>query len=219
VDEDTSATNFMIRDHRMQELVEKRNEPITPFIDKVRQLKEQLSVSTILVMGGSGDYFDVADTVIMMESYRPKDVTKTALNIAAKYAAERKKEGGQTFGNLPSRILKGESLNPRRGKREARAEPRGQHTILFGNSIIDLSGLEQLVEEAQTRAIGLALLHLKDHYLAADRPLKAVLDDLEKELTSKGLDLLSLHKPGNLAWPRKLEIGAAISRLRGLRVA
>ncbi len=218
VDEDTSATNFMIRDHRMQELVEKKNEPITPFIDKVRQLKEELSVSTILVMGGSGDYFDVADIVIMMDNYQPKDVTETALAIAAKYAAERKKEGGPSFGNVPARILKGESLSARQGKREAKVETRGRYTILFGTSLIDLSSVEQLVEEAQTRAIGLALLYLKDHYLTTGRPLKTILDDLEKELISKGLGVLSSHKLGNLAWPRKLEIGAAINRLRGLKV-
>ncbi|UCC91601.1 MAG: ABC-ATPase domain-containing protein, partial [Candidatus Aenigmatarchaeota archaeon] len=64
IDEDTSATNFMIRDHRMQELVSKDKEPITPFIDKARQLHKDFGVSTILVIGGSGDYFDVADHVI-----------------------------------------------------------------------------------------------------------------------------------------------------------
>ncbi len=60
LDEDTSATNFMIRDHRMQLLVSKDREPITPFIDKVRQLFDEKGVSTVLVMGGSGDYFSVA---------------------------------------------------------------------------------------------------------------------------------------------------------------
>ncbi|MEO1070616.1 MAG: ABC-ATPase domain-containing protein, partial [Cyanobacteria bacterium J06638_6] len=64
VDEDTSATNFMIRDRRMQALIAKDKEPITPFIDQIRQLYDDYGVSTILVMGGSGDYFDVADTVI-----------------------------------------------------------------------------------------------------------------------------------------------------------
>jgi predicted ABC-class ATPase len=82
VDEDTAATNFMIRDRRMQQLIAKDKEPITPFIDKVRQLYTDYGVSTILVMGGSGDYFDVADTVIAMENFQPEDVTEKAKAIA-----------------------------------------------------------------------------------------------------------------------------------------
>ena len=85
LDEDTSATNFMIRDSRMQELVVKEKEPITPFIDKVRQLYEEHQVSTVLVVGGCGDYFQVADTVLMMDEYRPKVATREAKAIAAKY--------------------------------------------------------------------------------------------------------------------------------------
>ncbi|MEE8472125.1 MAG: ABC-ATPase domain-containing protein, partial [Dehalococcoidia bacterium] len=87
IDEDTSATNFMIRDHRMQELVSKDKEPITPFIDKVRQLYADLGVSTVLVIGGSGDYFDVADRVICMVDYRPYDLTRESRAIARKYRA------------------------------------------------------------------------------------------------------------------------------------
>ena len=47
VDEDTAATNFMIRDQRMQQLIAKDKEPITPFIDRVRQLYNEHNVSTI----------------------------------------------------------------------------------------------------------------------------------------------------------------------------
>ncbi|KAB1986390.1 ATPase, partial [Haemophilus parainfluenzae] len=73
LDEDTSATNFMIRDRRMQALIAKDREPITPFIDKVRQLYLDYGISTVLVIGGSGDYFDAADTVIAMDEFRPRD--------------------------------------------------------------------------------------------------------------------------------------------------
>ncbi|MDP6559575.1 MAG: ABC-ATPase domain-containing protein, partial [Candidatus Binatia bacterium] len=73
LDEDTSATNFMVRDARMQALVDKKNEPITPFLDRVRELYEKIGVSTVLIMGGCGDYFDVADAVIMMREYLPCD--------------------------------------------------------------------------------------------------------------------------------------------------
>ena len=91
IDEDTSATNFMIRDRRMQELVQKAHEPITPFIDKVRQLYQDQRVSTILVMGGSGDYFEAADTVIWMNNYRPFAVTRES-------PGDRRKISGPSSG-------------------------------------------------------------------------------------------------------------------------
>src|SRR5690606_38459478 len=97
IDEDISATNFMIRDGRMQRLVAKAREPITPFIDRVRQLLDEHGVSTVLVVGGSGDYFDVADTVIMMDHYVPRDVTDQARNIAEQFESPREKEGGASF--------------------------------------------------------------------------------------------------------------------------
>lgn len=112
VDEDTAATNFMIRDRRMQELISKEGEPITPFIDKVRQLYTDYQVSTILVMGGSGDYFEVADKIIAMENYQAKEVTEKAKEIAEKYVTGRTSEGGENFGEIRGRIPLSESLDP-----------------------------------------------------------------------------------------------------------
>ena len=104
IDEDTSATNFMIRDERMQALVEKGKEPITPFLDKVRLLHRDLGVSTILVMGGSGDYFDTADRIVMMDAYRPIDVTDRVAAIVSKDKTKRKMEGGELFGAVTPRV-------------------------------------------------------------------------------------------------------------------
>ncbi|MEB3232275.1 MAG: ABC-ATPase domain-containing protein [Leptolyngbyaceae bacterium] len=112
VDEDTSATNFMIRDRRMQALIAKEREPITPFIDKIRQLYNDYGVSTILVMGGSGDYFDVADTVIGLFDYQPQDLTEDAKAIAQQYQTDRAAEGGQSFGQLTPRIPLAKRLDP-----------------------------------------------------------------------------------------------------------
>ena len=94
IDEDTAATNFMIRDRRMQALIPKEREPITPFVDRVRQLHDQHDVSTVLVIGGSGDYLDVADTVIAMDEYRPQHVTSQAMQIAQNLRTGRVSEGG-----------------------------------------------------------------------------------------------------------------------------
>ena len=208
----------MIRDHRMQELVAKEKEPITPFIDKVRQMHAELGVSTIVVVGGVGDYFDVADTVIMMDSYLPLDVTDRARAIAEKYAAERKPEGGETFGHVSERAPIPESLDARRGRRPEKVDAKGISTILFGRATLDLSALEQIVSISQTRAIGDALLLMTKRFMDGKRTIAEILDLLEAEFDRNGLDALSRFPFGGYARPRRQEIAAALNRLRTLRI-
>ncbi|MFM7440647.1 MAG: P-loop domain-containing protein, partial [Snowella sp.] len=118
IDEDTAATNFMIRDHRMQLLIAKEKEPITPLIDKIEQLYQEYKVSTILVMGGSGDYFEVADTVIALDNFQAFDLTEQAKKIAKKYTNDREK--GEAFGAITPRIPLPESIDPSRGNRDVK---------------------------------------------------------------------------------------------------
>ncbi|WP_034429270.1 ABC-ATPase domain-containing protein, partial [Caldisalinibacter kiritimatiensis] len=133
LDEDTSATNFMIRDGRMQALVSKDKEPITPFIDRVKQLYNEENVSTILVIGGSGDYFDVADHVIMMENYKPIDVTGNAKKISNEYKSLRNNEGKDNFDIHIERIpLK----NSMKLKGKTKVKTKGLHKILYGKNTI-----------------------------------------------------------------------------------
>lgn len=220
IDEDTSATNFMIRDSRMQALVAKQKEPITPFIDKVRQLYNDYGVSTILVMGGSGDYFDVADTVVMMEQYRPSDVTEQAKAIADSRVSERKKEGGERFGAITERTPQAGSLNSRKGNKE-KVAARGLMRIQYGTTDIDLSQVEQLVDTSQTRAISDMLHYIEKHRLFGKKSLAEVLVELEKQIDRKGLASFTPfpdQHPGELARPRMLEFAAAVNRLRTLKV-
>ncbi|WP_227762809.1 ABC-ATPase domain-containing protein [Zhaonella formicivorans] len=220
IDEDTSATNFMIRDVRMQELVGKDKEPITPFIDKVRQLYEDYKVSTILVLGGSGDYFDVADHVIMMDEYRPVDVTERAKKIAEMIKYDRKKEGGEGFGQIAERVIKKQSFNAHRGNKE-KIDAKGLSTIIYGTDSIDLSYVEQLVDPGQTRAIAWMIKFLADKLADETTPLPQLLDRLYRQVEEKGLEVISPYfgkHPGDLALPRKLELAAAINRLRTLQV-
>ncbi|MBI4715328.1 MAG: ABC-ATPase domain-containing protein, partial [Nitrospirae bacterium] len=219
MDEDTSATNFMIRDHRMQELIVKEKEPITPFIDKVRQLFGEYGVSTILVMGGSGDYFDVADTVIAMESFIPHDVTEKARGIAKKYAAERKPEGGDRFGEVRPRVPLAESLDPGKGKRPVRVGAPDTETLVFGGEDIDLSAVEQVVDESQVRAIAQALVHAKRRHMGERITLAEILNKVMADVASKGLDVLTPSPSGDLAGFRRFELAAALNRLRTLRVS
>jgi predicted ABC-class ATPase len=218
IDEDTSATNFIIRDARMQVLVEKSKEPITPFLDQVRQLFDDHGTSTILVMGGSGDYFDVADHVIMMDEYCPRAVTEQAKQIVRELPSQRKVEGTQGFGALRDRHPEPSSFDPSRGRREIKVDAKGLRTILFGSTPIDLSSLEQLVDHSQTRAIAQAVLIFATRYASRRLSLREGLKILESEIESKGLDVLTPFKVGNLARPRIQEIAFAINRLRTLQV-
>lgn len=220
MDEDTSATNFMIRDVRMQQLVAKEKEPITPFIDKVRQLWLELGVSTILVLGGSGDYFDVADTIIMMDAYRPRQVTELAREIARKFGTARRAEGGSRFGRVKERIPLPRGLEPIRGGK-VKVQARGLHSIQYGSWDIDLSGVEQLVDASQTRAIGEIIHYLAEHYVDGRTTLRQALEQVERDIEEKGLDVISPfygQNPGDFARPRLLEVAAAINRLRSLSV-
>ena len=215
VDEDTAATNFMIRDRRMQQLIAKDKEPITPFIDKVRQLYQDYGVSTVLVMGGSGDYFDVADTVIAMENFQPDNVTELAKAIAQQYVTERASEGGQRFGIITPRVPLAESIDPSRGRRAVKLKVRDVDEIAFGTQEIDLAAVEQIVDAGQLRAIAAAIVYAK-RYL--DRPLSAILDRVMADIDSQGLDVLSAFPQGDLAQFRRFELAAALNRLRGLQV-
>ena len=222
LDEDTSATNFMIRDARMQALVAAHKEPITPYIARVRPLYTALGVSTILVVGGSGDYFDVADTVVMMDEYRADDVTKRAKDIAAAIKGGAPPpdtlaaDGHAGFRAPPQRC-------PARGGGLAPAVKMSaqRSSIRFGEAPeLDLGGLEQLVEHSQTRAIGEALLHLAGGPIDGSTPVAALLHGLSEAIDRDGLDVLRPGwRLGNLARPRMLELAAALSRLRSLSVA
>lgn len=213
VDEDTSATNFMIRDQRMQALVAKEHEPITPFVDRVRQLRDELGVSTVLVMGGSGDYFDCADTVIQMQEYRPRDVTGEARAIAAGHATGRREEHADALARPPRRRLDTRSLVPEVRKGRRRVQARGRDALVFGRETVDLRALEQLADPSQVRAIGALLARMAAAGGTIDDPPAWTGARL-----AAGWDDIAERPDGDLALPRVAEVIAALSRLRGVRL-
>ncbi|NIR31276.1 MAG: ABC-ATPase domain-containing protein [Gammaproteobacteria bacterium] len=216
MDEDTSATNFMIRDHRMQELIAKDHEPITPYIDKVRQLYDEHGVSTILVLGGSGDYLDKADSVIAMDHFQPHDVTERAHAVGRQYETRRIDEGGPRFGAVTRRRLAEAGVRiAGRGDRPPKIKVQDRHAVRLGDQSIDLAAIEQLVDESQTRAIAHALLQLNEDGEALEMP--ALLERVEAQLRRSGLDSLSASPRGDLAAFRRFELAAALNRLRTLR--
>jgi predicted ABC-class ATPase len=222
LDEDTSATNFMVRDELMQQLVPKELEPITPFIDRVSELEER-GISTIHVIGGDGEYFTVADRVILMEAYRPRDVTADAHRIVRAWRNPRRPEASDPFQPPTPRVPLPHSLSAETGQGRTKVRARDVDEIRFGREEIELGMVEQMVDPSQTRAIGQALLHLvANRYIDGQRTLSEALDLLMREVDEQGLEAITRHRfptpPGDLALPRRHEIAAALNRLRTLRV-
>ena len=217
IDEDTSATNFMIRDERMQQLIPAKDEPITPFVQRIRPLFTEKGVSTILVAGGSGAFFDVADHVIALNSYVPNDVTAQAHNIA-----------NRTPQNDAASLRVFDSPNPRVPARDGLREPsktkpakaRSRTDIQYGRENIDLIGLMQLIDAAQTTGIAHALDSIAGR-CDGSTSLAQLVDQLVEDLDEHGLDVLSPHRghPGLFARPRSQEIMAAVNRYRKLRLS
>jgi len=212
IDEDTSATNFMIRDHRMQELVAKDREPITPFIDRARTLFTRYGTSAILVVGGSGDYFDIADTVICMHEYVPDDCSARARDISCASASRRNREAGP-MEDFRRRVPLRESFDARKGRSEEKVSARGLHTILFGVTPVDLGAVEQLADSAQTTAIGRGMVYAT-RYMDGSRSLPEVIGLVCNDIRDRGLDVLAPYPRGDMAGFRGFELAAAINRLR-----
>jgi predicted ABC-class ATPase len=212
VDEDTSATNFMIRDERMRELV--RKEPISPFIDLVRPLYRSLGVSTVVVVGGVGDYLDVADRVILMENYEPADVTPRAREVTSRFPPHVPLGDGEVRPPRGRRV-RASSIDLRRGRRET-ARGRGRHTIELGSERVDLSYVEQLAEAGQTETMA----RLIGQFAAAgeSRGLGEVVEEALASVSERGFDSLGNFNghPGELSLPRAQELAAAINRIRSL---
>ena len=219
IDEDTAATNFMVRDRRMQRLVPGAQEPITPFIDRVRQLYETRGVSTILVVGSSGDFFDVADTVIKLHEYRVEDVTEAAREIARQLPSERMPAPDNPFQGPPvRRVPDPTSVSPQKGKRATYVRARGREMLQLGMAVIDLRAVEQLVHVAQTRAIGQALAYARRRYMDGRRTLPEIIAAVLADIERQGLDVLDPGGLLDLAGFRAQELAAALNRLRTLRV-
>ncbi|GJL57085.1 MAG: ATPase [Nitrospirales bacterium] len=222
VDEDTSATNFLVRDARMQALVKPCDEPITPFVDRVKEVYEKLGMSTILVLGGCGDYFDVADHVIAMKEFQPMDVTSQAKDIAQTHYTARCQETSTPFPSVRVRIPQADSLDPSYGRKERKITVRSTREIVFGEASIKMEAVEQLVDVSQTRAVGHALAIMKQRLMPAHASMRDAVAVLEEIFDQEGLDVLSPYlpfgaHPGNFARPRMQEIAAALNRLRTIR--
>jgi predicted ABC-class ATPase len=217
LDEDTSATNFLIRDARVQRLVASDDEPITPFIDRVRDLRTGMGVSLVMVVGGSGDYFDVADTVIAMRRYLPDDVTARAREIAMQLPNSRRDEG-RAWKKPARRIPVPGSIDPSRGRRDVEVKGSVPERVRFGHEELELAAVEQLVEAAQTRAVARALALGRNLCIDGRADTATALHRIMELLKREGLDELDSRVVGDYAEFRIFELAAALGRLRSLQV-
>jgi len=214
MDEDTCATNFMIRDEKMQMLVAKDKEPITPFLDRIQEVNKIHGVSVILVMGGSGDYFDPADNVITMEKFQPRVVTEEAKRLVKKNPGQRKKETTFPFPPICERRWDISRLKFSKGKREARIRTTGLDTLTLGEMEIDVRYIEQIVEEGQLSLCGWILRQLQFTLNESDMSFAKGLQKIFLEIEKKEFDGLFPYNDGLQTIPRLQDVMGVINRIR-----
>lgn len=205
IDEDTSATNFMIRDDRMAQLVSDEKEPITPFIRKVRSLYEDLGVSTVLVAGSSGDFLTVADTVLQMDCYVARDVTARAKELAVDLTQEH---AGKKIW-VRKRVAK---------KRVEKVRVHGWDSISLDRMEIDLRYMEQIVDESQSAALAYIMQYVLERMADGKKSASQLARDVSHKIEKEGI--LSVtpknYGAGAAAAVRRQEILACLCRYRGL---
>lgn len=217
IDEDTSATNFMIRDELMQRVIHRDMEPITPFIDRIRELYERYDISTVIVAGSSGAYFHIADTIVQMDRYEPKEITafakKEAENFPALSGLEEEADA-PAFERCP-RQAKGF-----RGQDRIKMKTLGKEAIQINRENIDLRYVEQLTDSEQVSALGYCVKYAEQHLFGGRTTMQEIVKKLAEKIEKDGLAGLceSRANVANLAMPREQEIFACLNRYRGLEL-
>ena len=217
MDEDTSATNFMVRDELMQRVVHRDMEPITPFIHRVRELYQRHGVSTILVAGSSGAFFHAADHIVQMDRYVPRDITVLAKREAEAFplegaGLEPAQEPGSRRCPRPSPEF--------RGAERVKLKALGRDGVSVNRETVDLRYVEQLADGEQSAALGYCLIYAQRHLLDGRRDLRQVAGELDALIQRRGLESLCEDRAGTpfLARPRLQEIFACFNRYRGLNL-
>lgn len=215
IDEDTSATNFMIRDELMQRVVSRDAEPITPFIDRIEELYKHYGISTILVAGSSGSYFHKADVILQMEQYIPRDITDFAKQEAESFpipVEKVPKSERPSFERKLEFYVKG-----KRGDDRIKVKVQGKDGFSLNHETVDLRYLEQIVDVEQVTALGYILKYVAMNMGRGEKTLQEILGKLEQILAQRGLAGIcdGNYLPAGLAMPRKQEVFACLNRWRG----
>lgn len=217
IDEDTSATNFMIRDELMQRVVKRDAEPIIPFIDRMEELSEQYGVSTILVAGSSGSYFHKADCIVQMNHYRPEEITTFAKEEAKKFPISEKKVPAYQMTEFRRIVF---SNREWKGAERVKIKTMGRDGFSINRENVDLRYVEQIVDGGQVNALGYLVLYAQRNLFDGKRSMQEVVTRLERLMKEKGLAGIceGTYLPSNLTMPRTQEIFACFNRVRGLKL-
>ena len=220
LDEDTSATNFMVRDSFMQRVICREKEPITPFLERARDLYEKAGISTILVAGSSGAFFHIADTVIQMDNYHPVDITAVTKKLCQEYPLS---DIEAPAFRLPEshRIMTRAKVVPSRHSRPGQPERlktkvHGKDGFSLGKTEVDLRYVEQLIDSEQTASLALLLKYACEHLIDGKRTLPEIITYLDTQLKRQGLSFFSegSYIPCGYAMPRIQEIYSCFNRYR-----
>lgn len=217
IDEDTSATNFMIRDELMQRVIHREMEPITPFIDRIRELYENYDISTVIVAGSSGAYFHIADTIVQMDRYEPKEITAFAKKEAECFPALSGLEEpakAPVFDRCPKQS------RGFRGNDRIKMKTMGKEAVQINREQIDLRYVEQLADSEQVTALGYCVKYAEQHLFGGRTRMQDVVKKLVEKMEKDGLEGLceSRSSVANMAMPRQQEIFACLNRYRGMEL-
>ena len=217
IDEDTSATNFMIRDELMQRVIHRDMEPITPFIDRILELYQEYGISTVIVAGSSGAYFHIADAIIQMDRYEPKEITKLAKETAKDFPAMSGMENPAEKPVFVRCPRQGRGFKP---NDRIKMKTMGKEMVQINRETIDLRYVEQLADTEQVSALGYCVRYAEKHLFQGKDTIQNVVDKLEEKICREGLSSLceSNTSVANLAMPRRQEIFACLNRYRGLNL-
>ena len=232
LDEDTSATNFMVRDAFMQQVIQREKEPITPFLERAEDLYKKAGISTILVAGSSGAFFHIADTIIQMDNYVPKDITASVKKLCSQYplpavsVTDFQLPHSHRIMSRPAESSKRLIHNSRANHSDSgAAKPErlktrisGTDGFSLGRQEIDLRYTEQLIDAEQTAALGLLLKYAVEHLADGRRTLPEIVQFLWKNLSLHGLSFFTENQKISCGYatPRIQEIYACLNRYRGL---
>lgn len=214
LDEDTSATNFMVRDTFMQEVISREKEPITPFLERARDLYEKAGVSTILVAGSSGAFFHIADTVIQMDNYKTIDITSKVKALCKDFPLPH--FTSPAFKTPESKRVMTAPQVKKDAYKELKLKIHGKDSFSIGKENVDLRYIEQLTDAEQTAALGQLLKYARENLIDQKKSVVQIVDLLEKELDRKGLSGIcnSSYTPCGFARPRRQEIFSCFNRYR-----
>lgn len=218
MDEADSGPGFLTFDSRITGLIPDLNEEYIPLAQRAREIVDTLGVS--LVIGGAygvADLIPVADTVLLIRGGRVTNITQQA---RAAVPASVKPAAPLDLTNVVEKFrwIVPSSIDPSIGIYDARTSGMELDMICFGRYVIDMVDVHQLADECQTETIGLIMEYAKYRYLDQPRPLRELLDLIDRDLSTEGLECLTREQRCDLARPRRYEIAAAFNRLSTLRI-